>query len=544
LTIPAKAHVVIERSSSLVKADNTNTLNKTDSWTTSPLTDGALGIWDSTVTADNTTTIGSGLNLAGIQVTNPGGNIAINSGTSGVLAIGSAGIDLSTSSRSFTLSAPMRLDSEQTWSTGSFGVSGASQIIANGSISGSGKLNVVNASGRTVTLAGSNDFTGDVAIKSGALRITNSNSLGSGAKTIFINSATTNALVLAGDGIVLPTTMTVQTSNPNGTIINESGSNRIEGNIQLTSGAGGTRFTSQSGVLTIAGNIATTTTGRTLDLRGAGSGILSGSITDGSGANTLSAITKNETGTWTLSGTSTHSANITLNAGTLENTGSITTSGSFTSAAGAMYHASGTLTASAVTVAGALDFVPPTIVTPTTTVALITNTGAAAVSGTFTSKANNSTFTAGGITWRIRYDAGTGNDIVLSADGAPIEQWRYTNYGSMLNSGPSLDTADGDSDSVTNLMEYATAMNPAVNDPVPMSAQKAGNTLEFIYTKNKAATDITYTVEWSDDLASWDTAGITHALVPGSDNGTTQQIKATVPAGVAKRFVHLKVTRP
>ena len=101
-----------------------------------------------------------------------------------------------------------------------------------------------------------------------------------------------------------------------------------------------------------------------------------------------------------------------------------------------------------------------------------------------------------------------------------------------------------DGDSVTNLMEYATAMNPAVNDPVPMSAQKAGNTLEFIYTKNKAATDITYTVEWSDDLASWDTAGITQALVPGSDNGTTQQIKATVPAGVAKRFVHLKVTRP
>lgn len=546
LTIPAKAHVVIERSSSLVKADNTNTLNKTESWTSSPLTDGALGIWDATVTADNTTTIGSGLNLAGIQVTNPGGNVAINPGTSGLLALGSAGIDLSTSARSLTLNAPMRLDSEQTWSTGSFGTSGAAQIITSGSITGSGKLNVVNASGRAVTLAGSNDFTGDVAIKSGALRITNSSSLGSGAKTILINSATTNALVLAGDGIVLPTTMTIQTSNPNGTIINENGNNRIEGNIQLTAGAGGTRFTSQSGVLTIAGNIAPTTTGRTLDLRGAGTGVLSGGITNGSGANTLTALTKNDSGTWTLSGSSNHSGSITLNAGTLENTGSITTSNSFTVALGATYRAQGSLTASAVTLAGALDFVPPSNVTPTTTVTLITNTGAATVSGTFTGKANNSTFTAGGLTWRINYDAGTGNDIVLSVVAAPIEQWRFTNFGNMLNAGPGLDTLDGDSDGVSNLIEYATNMNPALNDAVPQSATKAASVLEFVYTKNKSATDVTYVVEWSDTLLNdWSTTGVSAPTIL-SDNGTTQQIKVTVPAGsdVTKRFVHLKVTRP
>lgn len=73
---------------------------------------------------------------------------------------------------------------------------------------------------------------------------------------------------------------------------------------------------------------------------------------------------------------------------------------------------------------------------------------------------------------------------------------------------------------------------------------QSANVLDFTYTKNKSATDVTYTVEWSDDLATWDTAGITQTLVPGSDNGTTQQIKATVPAGGAKRFVRLKVTRP
>jgi hypothetical protein len=84
-------------------------------------------------------------------------------------------------------------------------------------------------------------------------------------------------------------------------------------------------------------------------------------------------------------------------------------------------------------------------------------------------------------------------------------------------------------------------MNPASNDAVPLSATKAGATLEFIYTKNKAATDISYIVEWSDDLVTWSTAGITTTVL--TDNPTTQQIKAAVPAGGVRRFVHLKVTK-
>lgn len=123
----------------------------------------------------------------------------------------------------------------------------------------------------------------------------------------------------------------------------------------------------------------------------------------------------------------------------------------------------------------------------------------------------------------------------------PIEIWRQTQFGNHTNTGTGLDTADGDTDGTQNLLEYATAMNPAVNDQVPMSATKAANTLEFIYTKNKSATDISYIVEWSDDLVTWSTAGITTTVL--TDNATTQQIKATVPAGGVRRFVHLKVTK-
>jgi hypothetical protein len=96
-------------------------------------------------------------------------------------------------------------------------------------------------------------------------------------------------------------------------------------------------------------------------------------------------------------------------------------------------------------------------------------------------------------------------------------------------------------------MEYAMKMNGLASDSVPQSVTSNGSVLEFTYQKNKAATDVTYTVEWSDTLngTDWSTSGVSAPTVL-SDNGITQQIKVTVPSGsgVAKRFVHLKVTRP
>ena len=108
-----------------------------------------------------------------------------------------------------------------------------------------------------------------------------------------------------------------------------------------------------------------------------------------------------------------------------------------------------------------------------------------------------------------------------------------------------IDTADSDGDGVSNLIEYATHMNPATSDSVPQSVVKNGSTLEFTYTKNKAATDVTFTVELSDtlDANSWSNSGVTEQLL--SDNGTVQTVRATVAAGGSgKRFLHLKISKP
>ncbi len=138
--------------------------------------------------------------------------------------------------------------------------------------------------------------------------------------------------------------------------------------------------------------------------------------------------------------------------------------------------------------------------------------------------------------------------VNLSVTITPHQSWLRDSFGAD-SSNPAIagDLADSDHDGITNLVEYATLMNPTLNDIIPQLATKSATTIEFVYTRNKLATDITCTVEWSDTLtpATWTTTGIGVPTIL-SDNGTTQQIQVSVPAGsgVNRRFVHLRVTRP
>ncbi len=135
--------------------------------------------------------------------------------------------------------------------------------------------------------------------------------------------------------------------------------------------------------------------------------------------------------------------------------------------------------------------------------------------------------------------------FVLTVTGTALETWRFANFGTTANTGNSADLADANNDGEANLLEYATAQNPNAASRVALAAARTAGAVEITYTKNKSATDVTFIVEWSDTLGSdWSTSGVSAPTIL-SDNGTTQQIKVTVPAGsgVTRRFVHLKVTR-
>ena len=303
---------------------------------------------------------------------------------------------------------------------------------------------------------------------------------------------------------------------------------------------------------------------RTLTYRIGGKNIdaaYAGSIGE-QGSTTMTKIVKTGTGRWTLSGTCSHRGETVVESGTLQlaATATLTQTSQLTVNSSATLELQGaTVTASGITLAesatlhytggqligepslGASLSVDIAPVANGQSVVLIQNTAATPATGIFTSKPENTLITSNGQTYRMTYLGGDGNDVALVALTS-LEKWRLQHFGSIAGAANQADTADLDGDGYSNLLEYATAMNPSANDIVPMSSGVAGGVLEFIYTKSKAATDVSYVVEWSDDLSTWNTSGVTSSVL--NDGATTQQIKALVPAGVNRRFVHLKVTKP
>lgn len=205
--------------------------------------------------------------------------------------------------------------------------------VDNGSSTFSGVIADRSAAGNlrkegtgTITLSGSNSFTGGVNLISGNLRITRSSGLGSGTKTVTINSGTDKFLELDGSGgnITLGSGITYQTSGANGVFRNIAGNNTIAGAITMTAGNGNTRVVSDGGTLTLSGSITANTSGRLLDLGGSSTGnnTVSGVI----GSANTPAVAKNGPGTWVLSGNNTYGGTTTVSEGTLTLTANRSTS--------------------------------------------------------------------------------------------------------------------------------------------------------------------------------------------------------------------------
>jgi autotransporter-associated beta strand protein len=175
----------------------------------------------------------------------------------------------------------------------------------------------------TLILTGSNSFNGNVTIAAGILQINNSYALGIGNKTIQMNAGTVGAHQLwldgSGGNIDLGPGFSFFTSynasQGGGAVVNLAGTNSIAGNFTLTGGGGGTVIVVNDGLLTLSGNFAPDQTGRHLNLRGAGNGVLSGVISDAAGSMPL--LKDAGTGTWTLTSNNTFRGGTTVSAGTL-----------------------------------------------------------------------------------------------------------------------------------------------------------------------------------------------------------------------------------
>jgi hypothetical protein len=149
-------------------------------------------------------------------------------------------------------------------------------------------------------------------------------------------------------------------------------------------------------------------------------------------------------------------------------------------------------------------------------------------------------------TLRVTDPHGLSSDATLLIEAGesqpPIEAWRDASFESdSSNAAIAGNDADPDGDGLSNLVEYALGLDP--NAPsTPPAAQVAGGVLSITYTVNLLATDVSIATEWSGDLATWDDTGIT--LETLGETGSLRTVRASIPAGSACRFLHLKVTEP
>jgi mannan endo-1,4-beta-mannosidase len=155
-------------------------------------------------------------------------------------------------------------------------------------------------------------------------------------------------------------------------------------------------------------------------------------------------------------------------------------------------------------------------------------------------------------------DAGTNEFTVRVTDGGGLsaeatlrinvilthhQSWLLAEFGADADN-PLLtgDTANPDHDGFNNLMEYALGTDPTLSTPSPITCDLAGEpqSLRLTIPRNPLATDVTFTVEVTGDLAdpaSWNT--LETRILPSPPELLVVQDTGPGPS----RFIRLKIVR-
>lgn len=137
---------------------------------------------------------------------------------------------------------------------------------------------------------------------------------------------------------------------------------------------------------------------------------------------------------------------------------------------------------------------------------------------------------------------------LVAEPAAPrIEEWRLLHFQTRENTGIAADSATPANDGVTNLMKFATGLNPWVFGSPQIQTQVDADMLLFTYPRSKAAlTDgLIFSIDTSHDLTagSWQTLDVLPETI--EDRGPLQEVRVTVPVDSGQSlFLRLRVENP
>jgi autotransporter-associated beta strand protein len=207
-----------------------------------------------------------------------------------------------------------------------------------GVLSGTNSNTLTKEGTGTLTLSGSNTYTGTTRVNAGTLEFTSITTVSGGASALGAPTMTANGTITMGTGDLGGTLRYTGTTN--------STTNRV---LRLAgSTVGNTIEVASTGNLTISGSNTAATGAKTLTLQGSSTGVgqFSAAIINSSGT---IAVTKDGTGTWILSASNTYTGATTISGGTLQigngsTTGALSTSSAITNNATLAFNRSNAIT--------------------------------------------------------------------------------------------------------------------------------------------------------------------------------------------------------
>ena len=128
----------------------------------------------------------------------------------------------------------------------------------------------------------------------------------------------------------------------------------------------------------------------------------------------------------------------------------------------------------------------------------------------------------------------------------PWKLWQKANFTAAQLADPAIggETADPDSDGISNLLEYAMRMDPWTPTQFDLpTITQSGSLLTVFFKRNTEATDVSTHLELSTNLIGWSTLGITEVI--DSTAGSVQTIRATytIPANTQRLFMRVNTLK-